>query len=59
MVFHGFPLPGVQESTENRKEIAPGKHMPKKCENLGAESQKHENGSYDSVATGPREFTFL
>ena len=54
-----FVPPGVQESTENQKEIAPGKHMPKKCENLGAESKKHENGSYDSVATGGREFTFF
>ena len=53
-----FASPGVQESTENQKEIAPGKHMPKKCENLGAESQKHENGSYDSGAASPREFTF-
>ena len=52
-----FASPGIQESTGNRKEIAPGKHMPKKCQNLGAESKKHENGSYDSVATGPREFT--
>ena len=52
-----FASPGVQESTENRKEIAPGKHMPKKCENLGAESKKHENGSYDSVSPGGREFT--
>ena len=39
-----FAPPGVQESTETRKEIAPGKHMPKKYENLGAESKKHENG---------------
>ena len=36
-----FASPWVQESTENRKEIAPGKHMPKKCENLGAEAKKN------------------
>ena len=52
-----FASPGVQESTENRKEIAPGKHMPKKCENLGAESQKHENDDGFSGAAGSREFT--
>ena len=51
-----FASPGVQESTENQKEIAPGKHMPKKCENLGAESKKHENGEEFSGATSPREF---
>ena len=45
-----FASPGIQESTKNREEIAPGKHMPKKCENLGAESQTHENGSYFSGA---------
>ncbi len=51
-----FVPPGVQESTENRKEIAPGEHMPKKCQNLGAESNKHENGRYFSGATRGREF---
>ena len=52
-----FASPWVQESTENHKEIAPGKHMPKKCENLGAEPQKHENDDDFSGATSPREFT--
>ena len=52
-----FASPWVQESTENWKEVAPGKHMPKKCENLGAESQKHENYDDFSGAAGPREFT--
>ena len=52
-----FASPGLQESTGNRKEIAPGKHMPKKCENLGAESKKHANWSEFFMATGPREFT--
>ena len=54
-----FVPPGVQESTENRQEIAPGKHTPKKCENLGAESQTHENWSEFFMATGGREFTFF
>ena len=54
-----FNPPGVQESTENRKEITPGKHMPKKCENLRAESKKHENDDEFSGATGGREFTFF
>ena len=51
--------PGVQESTENHKEIAPGKHMPNKSENLGAESKKHANWGEFFVATGGREFTFF
>ena len=54
-----FASPGVQESTENRKEIAPGKHMPKKCENLGAGCKKHANWGEGFVATGGREFTFF
>ena len=52
-----FASPGVQESTENHKEIAPGKHMPKKSENLGAESKKYENVDDFSGAAGGREFT--
>ena len=51
--------PGVQESTENRKEIAPGKQIPKKCENLGAESKTHATWGEGFVATGGREFTFF
>ena len=47
-------LPGVQESIKNNKETVPAKHMPKKCENLGAESWKQENVSYYSGATGGR-----
>ncbi len=54
-----FAPPGVQESIENRKEIAPGKHMPKKCQNLGAESKTHENDNGFSGAAGGREFTFF
>ena len=54
-----FVPPGVQESTKNRKEIVPGKHMPKKCENLGAESKKHANWSEGFMATGGREFNFF
>ena len=52
-----FAYPGVQESIENRKEIAPGKHMPKKCENLGAESKTHENDDDFSGAAGGRELS--
>ena len=54
-----FASPGVQESTENPKEIAPGEHTPKKCENLGAEPQQHENDDDFSGATGGREFIFF
>ena len=52
-----FVPPGIQESTEHQKEIAPGKHMPKKSENLGAGSKQRENWSEFFMATGPREFT--
>ena len=60
--FHYFFMvsgpPAVQESTENQTEIAPGKHMPKKCENLGAEPQKHENDDDFSGAAGGRDSLF-
>ena len=54
-----FAPPGVQESTETRKEIAPGKHMPKKYENLGAESKKTWKCKEEIGMSSPRKFTFF
>ena len=54
-----FVPPVAQESTENRKEIAPAKHMPKKCEKLCAESNEHEHADEFSGATGGRKFNFF
>ena len=61
--LHGFDmiftLPGVQESIENRKEIAPANHMPKKSENLCIWSEKHQNWRYDSGACCPPKITIF
>ena len=61
--LHGFcmifTLPWVQESIENRKEIAPANPMPKKSENLSTLSEKHRNWKYDSTACCPPKITIF
>ena len=53
-----FDLPVVQESMENRKEIAPANHIPKKSKNLGTWSEKYENGVTKWGCKGPGNSLF-
>ena len=56
MVLHDFQRskrPGIHQ---NRKEITPVNHMPKKSYNLSTLSENHENGKEEMGMQGVRKF---
>jgi hypothetical protein len=50
-------LSKVQESIENRKEIAPANNIPKKSHNLGTLSENHQKVKEEMGMQGSRKFT--